>query len=61
MKTRCPNTTLQPTTTSHRLRHQVTVNSITPSLWLLSHPSCRRSTSEVVSILSPVAVAELFR
>jgi len=56
-----PNTSLQPTTTSHGLRHQITVNSITPSLWLLSHSSCRRSISGVVIVLSQVAVAELFR
>jgi len=55
------NPTLQPTATSRRLRHMISGCSITPSRWLLSHSSCRRSTSEVVSIFSQVAVAELFR
>ena len=56
-----PNTSLQPTATSRGLRQEVIVNSITPSLCLLSHSSCRRSTCGVVGVLSPVAVAELFR
>ena len=57
----CPNPTLQPTATSRGLRHEVIVNSITPSLWLLSHPSCRRSIVELAQVFSQVAVAELFR
>jgi len=56
-----PNPTLQPTATSHGFRHGVIVNSITPSRWLLSHPSCRRSISELADVFSRVAVAELFR
>ena len=55
------NTSLQPTATSRGLRHGVTLNSITPSRWLLSHPSCRRSIVELAGVLSQVAVAELFR
>jgi len=56
-----PNPSLQPTATSHRLRHMISGCSTTPSLWLLSHPSCRRSTSELADGFSQVAVAELFR
>jgi hypothetical protein len=39
----------------------MTVNSITPSRWLFTHSSGRRSTSEVVIVFSSVAVPELFR
>jgi len=56
-----PNTSLQPTATSRGLRHESSVNSITPSLWLLSHPSCRRSISELAAVFSQVSVAELLR
>jgi len=55
------NPTLQPTATSRGLRQEVAVNSTTPSLCLLSHSSCRRSTSGVGITFSQVAVAELFR
>jgi len=55
------NPTVQLTATSHTLRHMISDCSITPSLRLRSHPSCRRSA--VVSVLhfSPVAVADFFR
>jgi hypothetical protein len=56
-----PNPSLQPTATSHGLRHEITMNSITPSLWLPSHPLCRRSIVELADVFSQVAVAELFR
>src|SRR5262245_51396445 len=41
------NPAVQPTATSRGLRHEVTSDSITPSCWLHSHPSCRRSVSEL--------------
>jgi hypothetical protein len=56
-----PNPSLQPPATRRGLRQEATVNSITPSRWLLAHPSCRRSTSELADDFSQVAVAELFR
>ena len=61
VKNQPPNPSLQPTATSHRLRHMISGYSITPSRWLLSHPSCRRSISELTDVFFLVAVAELFR
>ena len=56
-----PNTSLQPTATRRGLRHEVTLNSTTPSRWLRSHPARRRSILELADVFSQVAVAELFR
>jgi len=60
-KVKTPNPAVQLTATSHGLRHMTSGCLITPSLWLLSHPSCRRSTLGVISILSQVAVADFVR
>jgi len=59
--TETPNPAVQLTATSRGLRQKVIMNSITPSRWLLSHPSCRRSTSELADVFSPVAVADFVR
>jgi hypothetical protein len=58
--TESPDTTLQTPATRNRLRFEIIMNSITPSRLLLSYPVSRGSISEVVSIFSPVAVAERF-
>jgi len=55
------NPAVQLTATSHGLRHEVAVNSTTPSRLLLSHQSRRRSTVVLVSHFSPVAVADFVR
>jgi len=56
-----PNTSVEPTATSHGLRHMVSGCSITPSRLLPSHPARRRSILGVVTVLSPVAVADFVR
>jgi hypothetical protein len=56
-----PNTSLQPTATSRGLRQELTLNWITPSRLLLSHPARRRFILEFVDVFAQVAVAELFR
>jgi len=61
MTTRPPNPSVQLTATSHRLRHMLSGCSITPSRWLLSHPSRRRSTVVSVSHFFQVAVADFVR
>jgi len=61
LRTAWANTSVEPTATSHTLRHEVTGCSITPSRLLLSHPARRRSALVFVSHFSQVAVAHLFR
>jgi len=55
------NTSVEPTATSHTLRHMISDCSITPSRLLLPHPARRRSISELSAVFSQVAVAHLFR
>jgi len=57
----CPNPAVQLTATSRGLRHMISGCSITPSRWLLSHPSRRRSVVVSVSHFSRVAVADFVR
>lgn len=52
---------VEPTATYRGFRHQVTVNSATPSRWLLSRLSRRRSALELSGSFFQVAVAPLFR
>jgi len=56
-----PNPSVQLTATSRGLRHMISGCSTTPSLWLLSHPSRRRSAVVSVSHFFPVAVADFVR
>jgi hypothetical protein len=53
------NKAVQAIAISRGLRQEVTLNSIIPSLWLPSHPSCRRSIPELADAFSQVTMAEL--
>ena len=56
-----PNPSVELTATSRSVCQKVPVTSITPSLWLLMHPSFRRSGLELAEVSFQVAVAHLFR